>query len=194
MIIDESYPSGQTLASIKTLYGLDSVAPSDLPNAFATGRVYTLDGTMDSTGAPYGGTDFYESRIAEPDALLADIIATVHAASPNYAPTGMTHLRHASTGSVRQITASMCTDASAPREVRAATCEALATTNDAVLGWLSALDGFRSPPPPPPASSSDAALIAVIIALGVGVVIFGAIAVYFYSKLKATSKKAVAPA
>ena len=49
VIIDETYPHGQTLDTIKTAYLLDSVPTADLPQAIVDGRVYTLDGTMDYT-------------------------------------------------------------------------------------------------------------------------------------------------
>ena len=136
VVIDETYPNQQSLASITTAYKLDTALVGAMPKAFVSGRVYTLDGTMDSRAGQYGGSDWYESRTAEPDTFLDDLIKVAHAAPGFYAPTGMTYLRHAATGVTVPVTASMCADVSAPRPVKAATCEALAATNTVVLGWL----------------------------------------------------------
>lgn len=136
------------------------------------GRVYTLDGTMDSSGPPYGGIDYFESKVAEPDGMLSDMIKVLHPAGTNYQPSGMTILRHAATpGDIVSMTAAMCTDPTAARPIKSATCAQLAATNSAVLGWLAALDSYKMPPPPPPASntgddSSNTGLIIVAIALG----------------------------
>ena len=200
VVIDESYPNGQTLTTIKTKYGLDSTAAQDLPPAFADGRVYTLDATMDATGAPYGGTDMYEARVAEPDRILSDLIKVLHPSGTDYAPTGMSILRHAATGAITQVDASMCTDATAPRAIHAATCDELAATNDAVLSWLAALDAASAPPSPAPelaneaAAQSDNGLLVVVIALGV--VTLGAVvtAAILYKKLAAAAAQPKAAA
>ena len=76
---------------------------SDWPPAFIDRRVYTLDGTMDARGPPYGGTDWYESRVAQPDGFLSDLIAVLHPSGSYYAPdyyspASLHYLRHASTG------------------------------------------------------------------------------------------------
>ena len=79
VVFDETYPNGQSFTDISVAYGIAS-ATGPIP-AFAAGRVYTLDGRMNSQGPPYGGIDFYESRYAEPDALLSDVFVhpQVHA-------------------------------------------------------------------------------------------------------------------
>jgi len=147
VIIDESYPNGKTLDDLVTDYGL---ASSSAVPAFAAGRVYTLDGTMDSNGPPYGGTDFYESRTAEADRFLADLIAVFHPTNGDYQPSGLVYLRHAKNGSPSLTSASSCADVTAPRPVRSSTCEELATSSDAVLEWLDTFDTYKSPPPSPP--------------------------------------------
>ena len=175
VILDETYPNGQTLAAIMTSYGLDSVPAADRPPAIAAKRVYTLDGTMDSRGPPYGGTDFYESRVAEPDGFLADVIKVAHPSGTDYSPAGLRYLRHAEAGTIATVTATDCTNVNAPRPIHASSCEALAQVSDAVLGWLVAFNSYKSPPPLPPAApapspagaSPPAGLLAGIIVLGV---------------------------
>ena len=58
-------PWGSDYHVIKT-----SMPASNWPPAIINGRVYTLDGTMDAKGPPTGGSDWYESRVAEPDGAL----------------------------------------------------------------------------------------------------------------------------
>jgi iron complex transport system substrate-binding protein len=139
-IIDGTYPNGQDKASLTTAYGLDGA--SSLPPAFTSGRLYTLDGTMAADGPPYGGIDWFESRLAEPDAFLADLIAIAHPTGTNYAPTGLKYLRHVGAATAAEhiiVTSAGCTDASAARAVRASTCGALAASSTS-LGWLASLE------------------------------------------------------
>ena len=93
----------------------DTMPTSDWPSAVINERVYTLDGTMDARGPPTGGIDWYESRVAEPDAMLKDMIAVLHPDKNNYAPTDLTYLRHAATGTSHLVKANECSDASTPR-------------------------------------------------------------------------------
>ena len=57
-------PWGSDYHVIKT-----SMPASNWPPAIINGRVYTLDGTMDAKGPPTGGSDWYESRVAQPDGV-----------------------------------------------------------------------------------------------------------------------------
>ena len=151
MIIDETYPNGHTIEQIATKYGLDGVSASSRPSAFSTGRVYTLDGTMDSRGPPYGGTDYYESRVAEPDGFLSDLIAIIHPTNNVYNPSGLQYVRHAETGTPHSVASTDCTDTSAPRPIRAPTCDALAIDSDSAR-WPNPNASPHPPPiePPPP--------------------------------------------
>ena len=58
-------PWGSDYHVIKT-----SMPASNWPPAIINSRVYTLDGTMDAKGPPTGGSDWYESRVAQPDGAL----------------------------------------------------------------------------------------------------------------------------
>jgi len=69
-------PWGSDYHVIKT-----SMPASNWPPAIINGRVYTLDGTMDAKGPPTGGSDWYESRVAEPDG------ASSFSAPPHTSPT-----------------------------------------------------------------------------------------------------------
>jgi iron complex transport system substrate-binding protein len=152
VIIDETYPNGQTFAAIKTKYGLDGVAAANLPAAFTNERVYSLDGTMDSRGPPNGGTDYYESRVAEPDGFLSDLISVLHPTGTNYNPAGLTYLRKLSNGNAVSLTDPSTCNENAARAVRAPTCAQLSTQSNTVLGWLSDM-GYKGAPSPPPGSS-----------------------------------------
>lgn len=55
-------PWGTDYHLIKT-----TMPESDWPKAFVNNRLFRLDGTMDSRGPPNGGSDWFESRFAEPD-------------------------------------------------------------------------------------------------------------------------------
>ena len=152
IIIDETYPNGQTLITLTTQYGLENTAPASMPRAFRNSNVYTLDGTMSANNQ---GTDYYESRVAEPDGLLADIIEVAHPNRPsNLPPRTMAYLRNAETGTQTVVSASMCTDVNAPRPVRSSTCSGLAATSGGTLSWLAGLDYVPPAPTPPPPSAS----------------------------------------
>lgn len=86
----------------------NEMPPSDWPRAILNARVYTLDGTMDSRGPPFGGTDWYESRVAQPDGFLADLISVIHPNNADHVPSGMQYLRHAATGVSKQVSSSQC--------------------------------------------------------------------------------------
>ena len=58
VLISENYPYGETFEGCRTTMGFGNTAWADLPRAFQTGHVYALDGTMDSRGPPYGGSDW----------------------------------------------------------------------------------------------------------------------------------------
>ena len=111
-----------------TPYGSDyhviqkTMPASDWPKAFVNGRVYALDGTMDKSGPPYGGTDWYQTRVAQPDGFLSDLIDVLHPTGADYAPAGMKYLRHVETGTNKLVTAAD----TCPSPVHAQTCEALA--------------------------------------------------------------------
>ena len=123
VIIDETYPNGQTYDSILTSYGYN--ASTALPRAFQTGHVFALDGTMDSRGPPYGGTDWFESRIAEPDAFLEDLVKVAH--SNVTASTQLKFLRHVLSGGHTVVTAADCAGtATAARTPSASACSSLA--------------------------------------------------------------------
>ena len=49
---------------------------SDWPKAFVNGRV-ALDSTMDKSGPPCSGTNWYQTRVAQPDNLY-DLIDVLH--------------------------------------------------------------------------------------------------------------------
>ena len=55
-------PWGSDYHVIKT-----TMPESDWPKAFVNNRLFRLDGTMDKVGPPNGGSDWFESRFAEPD-------------------------------------------------------------------------------------------------------------------------------
>ena len=165
VIIDETYPNGQTYDSILTSYGYN--ASTALPRAFQTGHVFALDGTMDSRGPPYGGTDWFESRIAEPDAFLEDLVKVAH--SNVTASTQLKFLRHVLSGGHKVVTAADCAGtATAARTPSASACSSLAGAtptlgaSSARFSYLrtegscatpaSVRFGTCSTPPSPPAS------------------------------------------
>ena len=143
---------------------------SDWPPAFVNGRLYTLDGTMDSRGPPRGGTDWYESRVAEPDTFLADLIAVAHPATPgNFNPSGMHFLRHARDGTTTTITSAQCTNPSATHSTHAPTCAALASaaTDAGIVARLNAEISNAQPivpSPTVPAVSPSAPVVVVVSA------------------------------
>ena len=165
---------------------------SDWPTAFTSGRVYTLDGTMDANGPPTGGTDWYESRVAEPDGFLSDLIAVTHPTGTNYAPSGLHYLRHAATGTTNVVTAADCTNPNAALAVHAATCESLAAgTSD--VGLTSLLNGVRdgavitaaspsSPSPPAAAETSNTGLLVLVVILAIVSVVMFAATIFFFKK------------
>ena len=127
---------------------------SDWPPAIINGRVYTLDGTMDAKGPPTGGSDWYESRVAEPDGFLSELIAVLYPSNSEYAPSGLHNLRHAATGTIRSVKPSECADVSAPHPTRAPTCESLGAANPMDVALQAGLQAVMtrelvtSPPPP----------------------------------------------
>ena len=188
---------------------------SDWPPAIINGRVYTLDGTMDAKGPPTGGSDWYESRVAEPDGFLSELIAVLYPSNSEYAPNGLHNLRHAATGTIRSVQPSECADVSAPHHTRAPTCESLGAANPMDVALQAGLQAVMtrelvttppsqspsppSPSPPPPSpkrlSPSDtkddnAGLYVAIAALGCLTVIgVASTAVsYLYMKKKANMK------
>ena len=188
---------------------------SDWPPAIINGRVYTLDGTMDAKGPPTGGSDWYESRVAEPDGFLSELIAVLYPSNSEYAPSGLHNLRHAATGTIRSVKPSECADVSAPHPTRAPTCESLGAANPMDVALQAGLQAVMtrelvttppsqspsppSPSPPPPSpkrlSPSDtkddnAGLYVAIAALGCLTVIgVASTAVsYLYMKKKANMK------
>ena len=188
---------------------------SDWPPAIINGRVYTLDGTMDAKGPPTGGSDWYESRVAEPDGFLSELIAVLYPSNSEYAPSGLHNLRHAATGTIRSVQPSECADVSAPHHTRAPTCESLGAANPMDVALQAGLQAVMtrelvttppsqspsppSPSPPPPSpkrlSPSDtkddnAGLYVAIAALGCLTVIgVASTAVsYLYMKKKANMK------
>jgi len=188
---------------------------SDWPPAIINGRVYTLDGTMDAKGPPTGGSDWYESRVAEPDGFLSELIAVLYPSNSEYAPNGLHNLRHAATGTIRSVQPSECADVSAPHPTRAPTCESLGAANPMDVALQAGLQAVMtrelvttppsqspsppSPSPPPPSpkrlSPSDtkddnAGLYVAIAALGCLTVIgVASTAVsYLYMKKKANMK------
>ena len=70
--------------------------------------------------------------MAEPDGFLSDLIAVLHPTGADYSPAGLHYLRNVRTQSVSTVTAAQCANASAPRVVHAATCDALATANPGI--------------------------------------------------------------
>jgi hypothetical protein len=129
VIIDETYPNGQTLATIEAKYNL-TAGSGEVP-AFDNGRVYTLDGTMDEAGPPYGGTDWYESRYAAPDAFLSDMSTVMYPTQALTGATSLRYLRDLTSGSINVVTATECTvtDLSTPYVLDAATCSDLGETS-----------------------------------------------------------------
>jgi len=103
VVIDETWPYQQTQASIAAKYGV----VNDTIPAFAAGRVYTLDKSMSHDG---GASDIFESAIAQPDNLLSDLIAVLHAdaSSAAEAASETTFVRHAATGSATLMTQDQC--------------------------------------------------------------------------------------
>ena len=131
VIIDEGYPFHETWASLQTIYDVASAA-SPL-RAFTNGNVYTLDGTMNSGGV-YGGTDWFESRIAEPDAMLEDLIAVLHQGSTAIkaaAPGNFLRDVHNGGGTAKAVTelsgTTCTTELTAVRPARSTTCSAQGT-------------------------------------------------------------------
>ncbi len=170
VIIDQSYPFGHTTTSLQTAYGFGPT--STLPNAFLNARVYTIDGTMDSTGASGGGTDWYGSRVAEPDALLADFAAVLHPSASDAQP-DLHYLRHLVTGSITSVASSSCADTAAARPVKAPTCSTLADASSGaaagILSWLGSIGAAAAPvetAPEQPLTPSTIAMIVLAVLVG----------------------------
>ena len=123
----------------------ETMPASDWPTAIINERVYTLDGAK-ADGATASGLDWDESRFAEPDALIHDLIAVLHPVDNDYAPTGLHYLRHAASGtSPRLVKATDCADAAATRPIRAATCKTLGITkSELVVKSLKTGEGINS--------------------------------------------------
>jgi len=170
VIVDEGYPNHATWADLNTQYDTANAASS--LRAFANGDVYTLDATMNGGGA-YGGTDWYESRIAEPDAILEDLIAVLHPGSSIAATAPSNYLRDVHNGggtmtAVTELTAASCsTELTAVRPARSTSCAVRGTSSLAFLAAGSttctglnmgatpscpALPPMPPKPSPPPAS------------------------------------------
>lgn len=188
---------------------------SDWPPAFTSARVYTLDGTMDGNGPPYGGIDWYESRVAEPDSMLADLIAVLHPTNTATAPNGLHYLRHARDGEVEVVMASDCIDPSAPHDVRAPTCASLigsSASPEAVAELQHIIDSIApssspptsalptaqgSPPPSPQATTTpvgaedkaDLRSVTYVLASCVGVLILAVVVGGYLYKKKAAEKR-----
>ena len=134
VIVDEGYPFHQTWANLQTQYDVTNAAAT--PRAFTNGDVYTLDATMNG-GGTYGGSDWFESRIAEPDAILEDLIAVLHAGSSVAAAKPKNFLRDVHNGGgamtpVTELSGSTCTtDLSATRPARSTSCATRAASLDA---------------------------------------------------------------
>ena len=92
--------------------------------------------------------------------FLSELIAVVHPSNSEYAPSGLHNLRHAATGTVNSVQYMECTDMSAPRAIRAPTCESLGAANPTDMDLLVGLQAVmarevvKSPPPPSPPSPS----------------------------------------
>ena len=88
--------------------------------------------------------------------FLSELIAVVHPSNSEYAPSGLHNLRHAATGTVNSVQYMECTDMSAPRAIRAPTCESLGAANPTDMDLLVGLQAVmarevvKSPPPPSP--------------------------------------------
>ena len=88
--------------------------------------------------------------------FLSELIAVVHPSNSEYAPSGLHNLRHAATGTINSVQYMECTDMSAPRAIRAPTCESLGaadpTDMDLLVGLqaVMAREVVKSPPPPSP--------------------------------------------
>jgi hypothetical protein len=171
VLVDEGSPHHRDWATLNTQY--DTASASTMPRAFTNGDVYTLDATMNSGGAS-GGTDWFESRIAEPDAILEDLIAVLHPGSSIAAAAPTNYLRDVHNGGgtatpVTELTAASCdTELSAVRPARSTSCSTRADTSSA-FGFLTPLNCESltlaayptctlsplppSPPPPPPSAS-----------------------------------------
>lgn len=111
--MDSYEPSGSDYFVIK-----QTMPESDWPTAFTHERVYTLDGSMVETG----GIAWDESRFAEPDSMIKDLIDVLHPVNDEYAPSGLYYLRHAATSVPRYVKAEEC---SAKRVIRATACDKL---------------------------------------------------------------------
>ena len=173
---------------------------SDWPPAIVAGRVYTLDGTMDANGPPYGGTDWYESRVAEPDGMLSDLIAVLNPTGSNYNPSALHYLRHAGSGTTRSVTASDCTDASASRPILAASCQSLAA--DATdISLAAVLNGVpngeaavNNPTSPDNTEDNMGLYVSIGVLAGALAIAIAVIAWYMVSKKHATKIGAGKPA
>ena len=88
--------------------------------------------------------------------FLSEVIAVVHPSNSEYTPSGLHNLRHAATGTINSVQYMECTDMSAPRAIRAPTCESLGAANpvdvDLLVGLqaVMAREVVKSPPPPSP--------------------------------------------
>jgi len=103
VVIDESYPYEQTQETIATMYGVED---NTIP-AFTAGRVYTFDKSMSYNG---GASDIFESAIAQPDNLLSDLIAVLHAdeSAAVEAAADTSYVRHAAEGAITRMTVDQC--------------------------------------------------------------------------------------
>mmetsp|Transcript_10884 Transcript_10884/g.36006 ORF Transcript_10884/g.36006 Transcript_10884/m.36006 type:complete len:985 (+) Transcript_10884:80-3034(+) len=194
-----NYHVGVEVARMGTYqpYGADyyivrkDMPQSDWPTAFREGRVYTLDGTMDANGPPKGGTDWYESRVAEPDAFLTDLVDVLHPIASNYAPEGLHFLRHVPTGSITSVTPSSCANPSGSRPVRSPTCSELAAANPSLVDELAAVAFAASAVlgSGDDDDDKDTGLIAATAVLGglFGLALVAAAVTYYWMKKKAAS-------
>ena len=76
--------------------------------------------------------------------FLSELIAVVHPSNSEYAPSGLHNLRHAATGTVNSVQYMECTDMSAPRAIRAPTCESLGAANPMDMDLLVGLQAVMA--------------------------------------------------
>ena len=76
--------------------------------------------------------------------FLSELIAVVHPSNSEYAPSGLHNLRHAATGTVNSVQYMECTDMSAPRAIRAPTCESLGAANPTDMDLLVGLQAVMA--------------------------------------------------
>jgi len=175
VIVSETYPHHYTWAQLIGSSVYDTASAAVMPRAFANGDVYPLDATMNS-GGTYGGTDWFESRIAEPDAILEDLIAVLHPGSSIASSSPSNFLRdvHNGGGTMTavnaQSNASCTTSLSAVRPARSTSCVTRAnhtlkyltptTCSGLSIGAYATCPALPPMPPSPPSPPSPPPLAA----------------------------------